>query len=66
MNRGVKISILGAGRVGSAVAHTLAVQGVASEIILVDGYVTTDTLDMLSKKNAGVKVMIITYPSAQI
>lgn len=36
MNRGVKISILGAGRVGSAVAHTLAVQGVASEIILVD------------------------------
>ncbi len=36
MTRGIKISILGAGRVGAAVAHTLAVQGVASEIILVD------------------------------
>lgn len=36
MNRGVKISILGAGRVGSAVAHTLAVQGLASQIMLVD------------------------------
>lgn len=36
MNRGVKISILGAGRVGSAVAHTIAVQGLASEIVLVD------------------------------
>ncbi len=36
MNRGVKISVLGAGRVGSAVAHTLAVQGIASEIVLVD------------------------------
>lgn len=36
MNRGVKISILGAGRVGSAVAHTLAVKGLASQIVLVD------------------------------
>ncbi len=36
MNRGVKISVLGAGRVGSAVAHTIAVQGIASEIVLVD------------------------------
>ena len=36
MNRGVKISILGAGRVGSSVAHTIAVQGLASEIVLVD------------------------------
>lgn len=36
MNRGVKISILGAGRVGSAVAHTIAVQGLASQIVLVD------------------------------
>lgn len=42
------------------------IQKAATEIILVDGYVTTDTLDMLSRKNAGVKVMIITYPSAQI
>ncbi|MEE3420235.1 MAG: L-lactate dehydrogenase [Lachnospiraceae bacterium] len=36
MNRGVKISILGAGRVGSTVAHTIAVQGLASQIVLVD------------------------------
>ena len=36
MNRGVKISILGAGRVGSTVAHTIAVQGLASELVLVD------------------------------
>ncbi len=36
MNRGVKISILGAGRVGSAVAHTIAVQGLASKIVIVD------------------------------
>ncbi len=36
MKRGVKISILGAGRVGSTVAHTIAVQGLASEIVLVD------------------------------
>ncbi|MDO4619931.1 MAG: L-lactate dehydrogenase [Lachnospiraceae bacterium] len=36
MNRGVKISVLGAGRVGSAVAHTIAVQGIASQIVLVD------------------------------
>ncbi len=36
MNRGVKISILGAGRVGSAVAHTIAVQGLASQIVIVD------------------------------
>ena len=36
MNRGDKISILGAGRVGSAVAHTIAVQGLASQIVLVD------------------------------
>lgn len=36
MNRGIKISILGVGRVGSAVAHTIAVQGLASEIVLLD------------------------------
>ena len=36
MIRGIKISILGAGRVGAAVAHTLAVQGLASDIVLVD------------------------------
>lgn len=36
MDRGVKISIIGAGRVGSAVAHTIAVRGLASLIVLVD------------------------------
>lgn len=36
MKKGVKISILGAGRVGSAVAHTIAVQGLASQIVIVD------------------------------
>ncbi len=36
MKRGTRISILGAGRVGSAVAHSLAVTGLASEIILLD------------------------------
>lgn len=36
MNRGVKISVIGAGRVGSAVAHTIAVQSLASEIVIVD------------------------------
>lgn len=36
MNKGVKISVIGAGRVGSAVAHTIAVQSLASKIVIVD------------------------------
>lgn len=36
------------------------------EIILIDGYVDVDTLNMLAKKNAGVDVKIYTYASAQL
>ena len=42
------------------------IQKASTSIILIDGYVTTETLDMLSKKNAGVTVTIITYPGAQL
>lgn len=35
-------------------------------IILIDGYVDVDTLNMLAKKNAGVDVKIYTYASAQL
>ena len=42
------------------------IQKASTNIILIDGYVTTETLDMLSKKNAGVTVTIITYPGAQL
>ncbi len=36
MESGKKISILGAGNVGATIAYTLAVEGLASEIVLVD------------------------------
>ena len=36
MEKGKKISILGAGNVGSSIAFSLAIQGLASEIVLVD------------------------------
>ncbi|HHV30879.1 MAG TPA: L-lactate dehydrogenase [Clostridiales bacterium] len=36
MEKGNKISILGAGNVGATIAYTLTVQGLASEIVLVD------------------------------
>ena len=36
MNKGKKFSILGAGNVGATIAYTLAVDGMASEIVLVD------------------------------
>ena len=35
-NKGKKIVILGAGNVGASIAYTLTVQGVASEIVLID------------------------------
>ena len=35
-------------------------------IILIDGYVDVDTLNILAKKNAGVDVKIYTYASAQL
>ena len=35
-NKGKKIVILGAGNVGASIAYTLTVQGLASEIVLID------------------------------
>lgn len=42
------------------------VEQAKKSIILIDGYVDTDTLDILSKKKTGVSVTIYTYPSAKI
>ena len=36
------------------------------EIILIDGYVDVDTLNILAKKNNGVDVKVYTYASAQL
>ena len=36
------------------------------EIVLIDGYVDVDTLNILSKKKAGVKTIVYTLPSAKI
>lgn len=41
-------------------------QRAQKEIILVDGYVDVDTLNILAKKNAGVDVKIYTYASARL
>lgn len=40
---------------------TAIIQKASSEIILIDGYVNLDTLNILAKKNAGVDVKIYTY-----
>ncbi len=45
---------------------TSIIQKAASEIILVDGYVDVDTLNILAKKRDGVDVKIYTYASAPI
>ena len=45
---------------------TSLIQKAKKEIILIDGYVDVDTLNILSKKNAGVDVKIYTYPSARL
>ncbi len=37
-----------------------------TDIVLIDGYVNNEVLDMLSKKNPGVNALIYTYPNAQI
>jgi len=50
-------------------AHSFLVsliQKATVSIILIDGYVNMETLDMLSKKLPGVSVTIITYPNAQL
>jgi len=45
---------------------TSIIQKAQKEIILIDGYVDVDTLNILAKKNVGVDVMIYTYASAQL
>lgn len=45
---------------------TSIIQKAQKEIILIDGYVDVDTLNVLVKKNAGVDVKIYTYASAQL
>jgi len=42
------------------------IQKAQKEIILIDGYVDVDTLDILSKKNDSVDVKIYTYSSAKL
>lgn len=45
---------------------TTIIQKAQKEIILIDGYVDVDTLNILAKKNTGVDVKIYTYASAQL
>jgi len=42
------------------------IQKAKKEIVLIDGYVDVDTLNILAKKKAGVDVKIYTYPSAKL
>ena len=45
---------------------TSIIQKAQNEIILIDGYVDVDTLNILAKKNIGVDVKIFTYASARL
>ena len=45
---------------------TSIIQKAQNEIILIDGYVDVDTLNILAKKNTGVDVKIYTYTSAPL
>ena len=45
---------------------TSVIRKAQKEIILIDGYVDVDTLNILAKKNDGVDVKIITYASARL
>lgn len=45
---------------------TSIIRKATSEIILIDGYVDVDTLNILTKKNADVDVKIYTYASAPL
>lgn len=45
---------------------TSIIRKAQKEIIMIDGYVDVDTLNILAKKNAGVDVKIYTYASAQL
>ena len=45
---------------------TSIIQKAQTGIILIDGYVDTDTLNILAKKNSGVEVKLYTLPSAKL
>ena len=45
---------------------TSIIKKAQKEIILIDGYVDVDTLNILAKKNTGVDVQIYTFASAQL
>lgn len=45
---------------------TSIIRKAKNEIILIDGYVDVDTLNILAKKNVGVDVKIYTFASAQL
>ena len=45
---------------------TSIIQKATKEIILIDGYVDVDTLNILAKKNPGVDVKIYTFANAQL
>ena len=45
---------------------TSIIRKASKEIILIDGYVDVDTLNILAKKNAGVDVKIYTYAGAKL
>ena len=45
---------------------TTIIQKAQSDIILIDGYVDVNTLNILAKKNSGVDVTIFTYTSAPL
>lgn len=45
---------------------TSIIQKAQNEIILIDGYVDVNTLNILAKKNSGVDVKIYTYASARL
>ena len=45
---------------------TTIIQKAKSDIILIDGYVDVNTLNILAKKNSGVDVTIFTYASAPL
>ena len=45
---------------------TSIIQKAQKEIILIDGYVDVDTLNILAKKNTGVAVKIFTYASTRL
>ncbi|MCR4648877.1 MAG: ORF6N domain-containing protein [Lachnospiraceae bacterium] len=45
---------------------TSIIQKAQNEIILIDGYVDVDTLNILAKKNVGVDVKIYTYANARL